>query len=91
MASMTLACAALLVARVAAQGPAGASAPAGTVESDPIKCWWKTDKNAVHVGERFTLVLTCAVVDTSRLVYLLSVPAFFLFLTSRVLESRRWR
>ncbi len=31
------------------------------------------------------------VVDTSRLVYLLSVPVFFLFLTARVLESRRWR
>lgn len=31
------------------------------------------------------------VVDSSRLVYLLSIPAFFLFLTARVLETRRWR
>jgi len=31
------------------------------------------------------------VVDTSRLAYLLSVPVFFLFLTSRVVQSRRWR
>jgi ABC-2 type transport system permease protein len=31
------------------------------------------------------------VVDVGRLVYLLGVPVFFLFLTTRVLESRRWR
>lgn len=31
------------------------------------------------------------VIDLRRLVYLFSVPAFFLFLTVRVVESRRWR
>jgi gliding motility-associated transport system permease protein len=31
------------------------------------------------------------IVDSSRLVYLLSVSGFFLFLTTRMLESRRWR
>jgi ABC-2 type transport system permease protein len=31
------------------------------------------------------------VVDTSRLVYLVSVVGFFLFLTTRVVQSRRWR
>jgi len=31
------------------------------------------------------------VVDSSRLVYLLSVTGFFLFLTTRLLETRRWR
>ena len=31
------------------------------------------------------------VVDCTRLVYLLSVIFFFLFLTTRVVESRRWR
>jgi len=31
------------------------------------------------------------VVDRTRLVYLVSVVAFFLFLTTRVLDSRRWR
>lgn len=31
------------------------------------------------------------VVDRTRLVYLLSVIFFFLFLTTRVVESRRWR
>src|SRR3970040_434582 len=36
----------------------------GEVESDPIRCWWKADRTAVRVGERFGLVLTCAVIET---------------------------
>ena len=31
------------------------------------------------------------VVDTKHIVYFLSVTAFFLFLSVRALESRRWR
>ena len=51
-----------------AQTPAKpAQAPAqpreGEVQSDPIKCWWKADREAVRVGERFGLVLTCAVIE----------------------------
>ncbi len=38
----------------------------GDVEVEPIACWWKTDKSAVHVGERFTVTLTCSIVETSR-------------------------
>jgi hypothetical protein len=49
---------------VAAQGRATAPGP-GQVASDPIRCWARTDKSAVHVGERFTLALTCGVIDTS--------------------------
>ena len=37
----------------------------GEVETDPIRCWWKTDRTAVRIGERFTLALTCGVVETS--------------------------
>jgi hypothetical protein len=44
----------------AARGPA-----AGEVASDPIRCWWKTDRTAIRVGERFQLVLTCAVIETT--------------------------
>ncbi len=59
------------------QAPATPSAPAirprqpatavreGEVQSDPIRCWWKTDRTAVRVGERFTLVLTCGVIETA--------------------------
>jgi hypothetical protein len=35
----------------------------GEVQSDPIRCWWKADRTAVRVGERFGLVLTCAVIE----------------------------
>jgi hypothetical protein len=30
----------------------------------PIECWTRTSTNAVRVGERFDLVLTCSVVET---------------------------
>ncbi len=36
----------------------------GEVESDPVRCWWKTDRTAVRVGERFSLVLTCGAIET---------------------------
>ncbi len=39
----------------------------GQVESDPIRCWWKADRSAIRVGERFTLLLTCGVVETSSI------------------------
>ena len=44
--------------------PAGKPA-AGEVASEPIRCWWKTDRTAIRVGERFQLVLTCAVIETT--------------------------
>ena len=49
-----------------AQTAAPARAPReGEVAADPIRCWWKTDKTAIRVGERFKLVLTCAVIESS--------------------------
>jgi hypothetical protein len=39
----------------------------GDVEVEPIACWWKTDRNAVNVGERFTVTLTCSFVDTNAI------------------------
>ena len=36
----------------------------GQVESDPIRCWWKTDRTSVRVGETFGLTLTCGVIET---------------------------
>lgn len=56
----------VLVGEVGAQGGA---APAQDVESfvavDPIRCWWRTEKSAVYIGERFSLTMTCSVVDTA--------------------------
>jgi hypothetical protein len=37
---------------------------AGQVETDPIRCWWKTDRTSVRVGEPFGLTLTCGVIET---------------------------
>lgn len=33
------------------------------VAVDPLQCWWRTSSGAIRVGEVFTLVLTCAVVE----------------------------
>jgi hypothetical protein len=38
-------------------------AAAQTEKTDPIQCWWRTSTGAVRVGETFSLVLTCAVVE----------------------------
>ena len=46
-----------------AHGCGGRGPKEGEVQSDPIKCWWKADRTAVRVGERFGLVLTCAVIE----------------------------
>ena len=34
------------------------------VQTDPIQCWWRTSAGAVRIGEPFSVVLTCAVVET---------------------------
>jgi hypothetical protein len=39
----------------------------GDVETDPIKCFWKTDRSTIIVGERFTVVLTCGIVETEKI------------------------
>jgi hypothetical protein len=45
----------------------------GQVQSDPIRCWWKTDASAVSVGEQFMLLLTCAVIETPSVTVTASV------------------
>ena len=47
----------------AADAQRAAAPREGEVQSDPIRCWWKADRTAVRVGERFGLVLTCAVIE----------------------------
>jgi hypothetical protein len=39
-------------------------AVAQNVETDPIRCWWRTSAAAIRAGEPFSLVLTCAVVES---------------------------
>ena len=45
---------------------AASAASAQNVETDPLQCWWKTSSGAIRVGETFTAVLTCAVIDTDE-------------------------
>ena len=40
------------------------AAAAQTVQTDPLQCWWRTSTGAVRVGEPFSVVLTCAVLET---------------------------
>jgi len=42
------------------------SAAAQNVETDPIQCWWRTSAGAVRVGEAFSVVLTCAVLEDPK-------------------------
>jgi hypothetical protein len=39
---------------------------AQTVQTDPLQCWWRTSAGAVRVGEPFSVVLTCAVLETDE-------------------------
>ena len=57
---------ALLMALAIAQPAAAQSANTrpGEIESAPIRCWWKTDRTSIRVGERFALTLTCSVIET---------------------------
>lgn len=48
--------------------PGSAQAPPGAgegVEADAVRCWWRTERAAVRMGEPFTAVLTCAVLETA--------------------------
>lgn len=50
----------MLIAALLMQGAAVAQE---TVEVDPIRCWWRTSAGAVRIGETFSVVLTCAVLQ----------------------------
>ena len=46
---------------------AAAQTPTETVQTDPIRCWWRTSASAVRVGQPFSVILTCAVVETDAI------------------------
>ena len=35
-----------------------------TETADPLQCWWRTSAGAIRIGEQFSIVLTCAVLET---------------------------
>ena len=63
--AIVLTCGVLFATPVFAQS-SSADAHTHEIASDPIKCWWRTDKNAAQIGERLTLTLTCGVIDAGR-------------------------
>jgi hypothetical protein len=56
-----VAAACLLVGPATAWAQPGAGDP---ISFDPIRCWWRTSAAAVRTGETFSVVLTCALLDT---------------------------
>lgn len=49
-----------------AQTPAQAQEQVGR-EVEPIRCWWLTTTAAVRIGETFSVVLTCAVLENESM------------------------
>ena len=54
----------VLAAAVPRPAPAAAQPGPDRVAVEAMQCWRRIASHAVHVGERFDMVLTCAVVDT---------------------------
>ena len=54
----------LLVVMIAwAEAPA-LRAQTENVETEPVTCWWRTSATSVRAGEPFTVILTCALLQT---------------------------
>ena len=47
--------------------PPQAAARPGEIETAPIRCWWRTDRAEIRIGERFGVTLTCGVIETRAL------------------------
>lgn len=56
-----------LLQTASASGQTPAPGDPLTVETDPIRCWWRTSTGAVRTGETFSVVLTCAVLDVDAI------------------------
>jgi hypothetical protein len=50
--------------RGAGPADAGSNAPAQMISLDPVQCWWRTSTGSIRVGETFSVLLTCGVLET---------------------------
>jgi hypothetical protein len=86
-------CATPAMAQSTPAGALGTGAQDATFESDPLRCWLKSTKTSVHVGEQFDVALTCAVVETTRAAVVPDVsqlePASIEMAPFEVLSGRR--
>jgi hypothetical protein len=49
---------------IATSSMAAAQPETQDVEVEPVTCWWRSSVSAVRVGQPFSLVLTCSVLET---------------------------
>jgi hypothetical protein len=54
----------MLLAGSLASAAEPAASEATARELAPLQCWWRTDRNAIYVGQHLKLTLTCAVAET---------------------------
>jgi hypothetical protein len=54
----------VLLLALAGAAPAVPAAQTREIAVDPIRCWWRTSAGAVRTGETFSVVLTCATLET---------------------------
>jgi hypothetical protein len=57
----------LLLVLLGGLAPSGARVASAQGDVEPLQCWWRTSVSAVRVGEPFTLVVTCAELQTDAL------------------------
>ncbi len=74
------------------------TAPEGsgkTQESDAIRCWWRSDKSAIRVGDNFVVVLTCRVIETENEKVIVSEdalePAVVSFTPYQLVDGARYQ
>lgn len=56
-----------IAASAGAQSAAPHTAAQKETGNEPMHCWWRTSAGAVRVGEVFSVVLTCSVIQTDAL------------------------
>ena len=63
--------------------------------TDPLKCWWRTSAGAVRIAEPFSVVLTCAVLETDAATVVVDQsrlePSVVQFAPFEVLGGIAWR
>ncbi len=55
-----------LTCSLSTPAPAAAQPEADTTQVNALRCWRQVSRNAVYVGERFTMTVTCSVVETDN-------------------------
>jgi len=54
----------LLLLLVLLPAASGAQTTTANVEVEPVTCWWRTGVSAVRIGEPFSVLLTCSLLET---------------------------